>query len=128
MNNWVNLSLLLPDDADGSALAAKVTMLGRCRSSVERTPAPNSHSHCNMAAVPETTLNWLYSVLTSVIRPSPDIRLASPANARRAQNYTDVNRTYHDAAEALSHYPSLAVHTEVYSTPPRWYAARTQHA
>ncbi|KAG9204357.1 hypothetical protein G6514_001431 [Epicoccum nigrum] len=46
-------------------------------------------------AVPETTLNWLYSVLTS--------------------NYTDVNRTYHDATEALSHYPSLAVRTDVYT-------------
>ncbi|KAF1349414.1 UEV-domain-containing protein [Lizonia empirigonia] len=46
-------------------------------------------------AVPETTLNWLYSVLTS--------------------NYTDVNRTYHDATEALSHYPSLSVRTDVYT-------------
>ncbi|KAF2621137.1 UEV-domain-containing protein [Macroventuria anomochaeta] len=48
-----------------------------------------------MAGVPETTLNWLYSVLTS--------------------NYTDVNRTYHDATEALSHYPSLSVRTDVYT-------------
>ncbi|KAF3046929.1 hypothetical protein E8E12_008091 [Didymella heteroderae] len=46
-------------------------------------------------AVPETTLNWLYSVLTS--------------------NYTDVNRTYHDATEALSYYPSLSVRTDVYT-------------
>ncbi|KAJ4354880.1 Suppressor protein stp22 of temperature-sensitive alpha-factor receptor and arginine permease [Ascochyta clinopodiicola] len=46
-------------------------------------------------AVPETTLNWLYSVLTS--------------------NYADVNRTYHDATEALAHYPSLAVRTDVYT-------------
>ncbi|KAJ4308284.1 Suppressor protein stp22 of temperature-sensitive alpha-factor receptor and arginine permease [Neodidymelliopsis sp. IMI 364377] len=38
--------------------------------------------------VNETTLNWLYSVLTS--------------------NYTELNRTYHDATEALSHYPSLS--------------------
>ncbi|KAF3010061.1 hypothetical protein E8E13_011556 [Curvularia kusanoi] len=44
-------------------------------------------------AVPETTLNWLYSVLTSA----------------------NVNRTYHDATEALSHYPSLAVRTDVYT-------------
>ena len=69
-----------------------------------------------MAAVPETTLNWLYSVLTSVIHPCPTPRLASPTNAHRAQNYTEVNRTYHDAAEALSHYPSLSTRTEVYST------------
>ncbi|KAF2030382.1 UEV-domain-containing protein [Setomelanomma holmii] len=41
-----------------------------------------------MAGVPEKVLNWLYSVLTS--------------------EYKDVNRTYHDAAEALSHYPSLS--------------------
>ena len=33
-----------------------------------------------------------------------------------SQNYTDVNRTYHDATEALSHYPSLSVRTDVYST------------
>ncbi|KAJ4331267.1 Suppressor protein stp22 of temperature-sensitive alpha-factor receptor and arginine permease [Didymella glomerata] len=46
-------------------------------------------------AVPETTLNWLYSVLTS--------------------NYVDVNRTYHDATEALSYYSSLSVRTDVYT-------------
>ncbi|KAF2127009.1 UEV-domain-containing protein [Dothidotthia symphoricarpi CBS 119687] len=46
-------------------------------------------------AVPEKVLNWLYSVLTS--------------------EYADVNRTYHDAAEALSHYPSLSPRTEVYT-------------
>ncbi|KAH7067980.1 ESCRT-I component [Paraphoma chrysanthemicola] len=48
-----------------------------------------------MAGVPEKVLNWLYSVLTS--------------------EYKDVNRTYHDAAEALSHYPSLSTRTEVYT-------------
>ncbi|OAL49086.1 UEV-domain-containing protein [Pyrenochaeta sp. DS3sAY3a] len=48
-----------------------------------------------MAAVPEKVLNWLYSVLTS--------------------EYSDVNRTYHDAAEALSHYPSLSTRTEIYT-------------
>lgn len=65
-------------------------------------------------AVPETTLNWLYSVLTSVsfwMLPSSPILTTF-------QNYTDVNRTYHDATEALSHYPSLAVRTDVYSTQP----------
>ena len=31
------------------------------------------------------------------------------------QNYVDVNRTYHDATEALAHYPSLSVRTDVYS-------------
>ncbi|KAH7380551.1 UEV domain-containing protein [Phaeosphaeria sp. MPI-PUGE-AT-0046c] len=48
-----------------------------------------------MAGVPEKVLNWLYSVLTS--------------------EYKDVNRTYHDAAEALSNYPSLSPRTEVYT-------------
>ncbi|KAF1986432.1 UEV-domain-containing protein [Aulographum hederae CBS 113979] len=48
-----------------------------------------------MSAVPEKVLNWLYSVLTS--------------------EYHDVNRTYSDVAEALSHYPSLAPRTEVYT-------------
>ncbi|KAF2865148.1 UEV domain-containing protein [Massariosphaeria phaeospora] len=48
-----------------------------------------------MAGVPEKVLNWLYSILTS--------------------EYADVNRTYHDAAEALSHYPSLSPRTEVYT-------------
>ncbi|CAO2651765.1 Nn.00g000480.m01.CDS01 [Neocucurbitaria sp. VM-36] len=48
-----------------------------------------------MAGVPEKVLNWLYSVLTS--------------------EYSDVNRTYHDAAEALSHYPSLSPRTEIYT-------------
>ncbi|KAF2821927.1 UEV-domain-containing protein [Ophiobolus disseminans] len=48
-----------------------------------------------MAGVPDKVLNWLYSVLTS--------------------EYKDVNRTYHDAAEALSHYPSLTTRTEVYT-------------
>ncbi|KAJ4376076.1 Suppressor protein stp22 of temperature-sensitive alpha-factor receptor and arginine permease [Neocucurbitaria cava] len=48
-----------------------------------------------MAGVPEKVLNWLYSVLTS--------------------EYADVNRTYHDAAEALSHYPSLSPRTDIYT-------------
>ncbi|KAL6703892.1 Suppressor protein stp22 of temperature-sensitive alpha-factor receptor and arginine permease [Coniothyrium glycines] len=48
-----------------------------------------------MAGVPEKVLNWLYSVLTS--------------------EYSDVNRTYHDAAEALAHYPSLSPRTEIYT-------------
>ncbi|KAF2122938.1 UEV domain-containing protein [Lophiotrema nucula] len=48
-----------------------------------------------MAGVPEKVLNWLYSVLPS--------------------EYADVNRTYHDVAEALSHYPSLSPRTDVYT-------------
>jgi ESCRT-I complex subunit TSG101 len=81
-----------------------------------------------MAAVPETTLNWLYSVLTSVTLSRPHLHLESSTDIDRAQNYTDVNRTYHDAAEALSHYPSLAVHTEVYSTPLPALRCRPGHA
>jgi hypothetical protein len=62
-------------------------------------------------AVPETTLNWLYSVLTSV--DSSEFSVSLLANEQ--QNYIDVNRTYHDATEALSYYPSLSVRTDVYS-------------
>ncbi|KAF2103504.1 UEV-domain-containing protein, partial [Rhizodiscina lignyota] len=49
-----------------------------------------------MSTVPERTLNWLYSVLTS--------------------EYHDVNRTYADVAATLSHYSSLKPRTEVYSS------------
>ncbi|KAI9786069.1 MAG: hypothetical protein M1835_003172 [Candelina submexicana] len=49
-----------------------------------------------MAAVPPKVLNWLYSILTS--------------------EYYDVNRTYSDTAQALSHFPSLSPQTDVYST------------
>ncbi|KAF2740197.1 UEV-domain-containing protein, partial [Polyplosphaeria fusca] len=52
-------------------------------------------SQGSMAGVPEKVLNWLYSVLPS--------------------EYADVNRTYHDVAESLSHYPSLSPRTEVYT-------------
>ncbi|KAF2746318.1 UEV-domain-containing protein, partial [Sporormia fimetaria CBS 119925] len=48
-----------------------------------------------MSGVPEKVLNWLYSVLPG--------------------EYSDVNRTYHDVAESLSHYPSLSPRTEVYT-------------
>ncbi|RAL09085.1 putative endosomal sorting complex protein TSG101 [Aspergillus homomorphus CBS 101889] len=55
-----------------------------------------------MAAVPQRTLNWLYGVLT---RDHYDPRLT----------YQDPNRTYHDVANALAQYPSLAPRTEVYT-------------
>ncbi|KAH7419848.1 UEV domain-containing protein [Cadophora sp. MPI-SDFR-AT-0126] len=48
-----------------------------------------------MAAVKQQVLNWLYSVLTS--------------------EYKDVNRTYNDVAQTLSHYSSLAPRTDVYT-------------
>ncbi|PQE21092.1 ESCRT-I component protein [Rutstroemia sp. NJR-2017a WRK4] len=48
-----------------------------------------------MAAVQQRVLNWLYSVLTS--------------------EYRDVNRTYNDVAQTLSHYSSLAPRTDVYT-------------
>ncbi|KAI9705102.1 MAG: hypothetical protein M1836_006885 [Candelina mexicana] len=48
-----------------------------------------------MAAVPPRVLNWLYSILTS--------------------EYYDVNRTYSDTAQALSHFPSLSPQTDVYT-------------
>ncbi|CAG8982850.1 hypothetical protein HYALB_00006660 [Hymenoscyphus albidus] len=47
-----------------------------------------------MAAVRQQVLNWLYSVLTS--------------------EYRDVNRTYNDVAQTLSHY-SLSPRTDVYT-------------
>ncbi|CZR53033.1 related to component of actin cortical patches LAS17 [Phialocephala subalpina] len=48
-----------------------------------------------MAAVKQQVLNWLYSVLTS--------------------EYRDVNRTYNDVAQTLSHYSSLSPRTDVYT-------------
>ncbi|KAH9865963.1 hypothetical protein J1614_008527 [Plenodomus biglobosus] len=48
-----------------------------------------------MRAVPEKVLNWLYSVLTS--------------------EYSDVQRTYKDAAEVLSSYASLTPRTDIYT-------------
>ncbi|OJD33278.1 escrt-i component [Diplodia corticola] len=48
-----------------------------------------------MPPVNDRVLNWLYSVLTN--------------------EYTDVNRAYNDAAEALAQYPSLSPRTDVYT-------------
>ncbi|ROT40925.1 UEV-domain-containing protein [Sodiomyces alkalinus F11] len=48
-----------------------------------------------MPPVQQHVLNWLYSVLTS--------------------EYHDVNRTYNDVAQALSHYPSLSPRTDVHT-------------
>ncbi|KAI1810665.1 UEV-domain-containing protein [Poronia punctata] len=45
--------------------------------------------------VQQHVLNWLYSILTS--------------------EYHDVNRTYNDVAQALSHYPSLSPRTDVHT-------------
>ncbi|EAA30492.1 UEV-domain-containing protein [Neurospora crassa] len=47
--------------------------------------------------VQQHILNWLYSVLTS--------------------EYHDVNRTYNDVAQVLSHYPSLSPRTDVHTFP-----------
>ncbi|THC89808.1 hypothetical protein EYZ11_010733 [Aspergillus tanneri] len=55
-----------------------------------------------MAAVPQRTLNWLYSVL---IRDHYDSR----------QTYQDPNRTYYDVANVLAQYPSISPRTEVYT-------------
>ncbi|KAK1148763.1 Suppressor protein stp22 of temperature-sensitive alpha-factor receptor and arginine permease [Aspergillus melleus] len=69
---------------------------------------PVNHALCprtcsvNMAAVPQRTLNWLYSVL---IRDHYDSR----------QTYQDPNRTYYDVANVLAQYPSLFPRTEVYT-------------
>ncbi|GIK01843.1 hypothetical protein Aspvir_005884 [Aspergillus viridinutans] len=55
-----------------------------------------------MAAVPQRTLNWLYSVLT---RDHYDPK----------QTYQDPNRTYYDVANVLAQYPSLSPRTDVYT-------------
>ncbi|TVY25079.1 Tumor susceptibility gene 101 protein [Lachnellula hyalina] len=55
----------------------------------------NARASVVMAAVRQQVLNWLYSVLTS--------------------EYKDVNRTYNDVAQTLSHYSSLSPRTEVYT-------------
>ncbi|KAJ5950152.1 Ubiquitin E2 variant N-terminal [Penicillium vulpinum] len=53
-------------------------------------------------ALPQRTLNWLYSVL-------------SKDHYDPQQTYRDPNRTYHDVANALSQYPSLSPRTDVYT-------------
>ncbi|KAJ5861879.1 uncharacterized protein N7529_009189 [Penicillium soppii] len=53
-------------------------------------------------AVPQRTLNWLYSVLTK-------------DHYDPQQTYHDPNRAYHDVANALSQYPSLSPRTDVYT-------------
>ncbi|OQE11299.1 hypothetical protein PENFLA_c073G06459 [Penicillium flavigenum] len=53
-------------------------------------------------AVPQRTLNWLYSVL-------------SKDHYDPQQTYRDPNRTYHDVANALAQYPSLSPRTDVYT-------------
>lgn len=77
-----------------------------------------------MAAVPQRTLNWLYSVLTkvrilvsllqSIVIIFADGILPQDHYDPR-QTYRDPNRTYHDVASALAQYPSLAPRTDVYS-------------
>jgi len=63
--------------------------------------------------VAEKVLNWLYSVLLQVIYHCPGRDLHA---LMRWQEYTDVNRTYHDVAETLSAHASLSPKTELYST------------
>ncbi|GCB19753.1 tumor susceptibility gene 101 protein [Aspergillus awamori] len=63
---------------------------------------PCAFASSAMAAVPQRTLNWLYSVL---IRDHYDPR----------QTYQDPNRTYYDVANVLGQYPSLGPRTEVYT-------------
>ncbi|KAJ5161328.1 hypothetical protein N7492_006720 [Penicillium capsulatum] len=53
-------------------------------------------------AVPQRTLNWLYSVLTK-------------DHYDPQQTYQDPNRAYHDVANALGQYPSLSPRTDVYT-------------
>ncbi|KAL4809909.1 UEV domain-containing protein [Aspergillus unguis] len=55
-----------------------------------------------MAAVPQRTLNWLYSVL---IRDHYDSR----------QTYQDPNRTYYDVANVLAKFPTISPETAVYT-------------
>ena len=66
----------------------------------------------NFPMASEKVLNWLYSVLVNASRPQ---RVAYVSANAHTQEYSDVNRTYHDAAETLSNYTSLSVRTEPYS-------------
>ena len=68
----------------------------------------------NMAS--EKVLNWLYSVLVNV-SPLATIKIVC---ANRLQEYSDVNRTYHDAAEALSNCTShvLQLHDSFTNSTP----------
>lgn len=66
--------------------------------------------------VQQHVLNWLYSVLTSVRIPAPfEASWEAGTDPSVPQEYHDVNRTYNDAAHALSHYPSLLPRTDVHS-------------
>lgn len=62
----------------------------------------------------EKVLNWLYSVLVN----ASQARRVTTLALTHQQEYLDVNRTYHDAAETLTNYPSLSVRTEPYSQSP----------
>ncbi|KAJ5651805.1 hypothetical protein N7507_009231 [Penicillium longicatenatum] len=53
-------------------------------------------------AVPQRTLNWLYSALTK-------------DHYDPKQTYHDPNRAYHDVVNALAQYPSLSPRTDVYT-------------
>lgn len=69
-------------------------------------------------AVPQRTLNWLYSVLTKVCNffNDPCSSLTSfQDHYDPKQTYHDPNRAYHDVVNALSQYPSLSPRTDVYS-------------
>ena len=72
-----------------------------------------------MAAVPQRTLNWLYSVLIRVRRFLLSLAFiaANPLQDHYdpRQTYQDPNRTYSDVANVLAQYPSLSPRTEVYS-------------
>lgn len=70
-----------------------------------------------MTAVPQSTLNWLFSVLTKVccLRETAVYLLTAQDHYDPRQTYHDPNRTYHDVANALAQYPSLLPRTDVYS-------------
>ena len=80
-----------------------------------------------MAAVPQRTLNWLYSVLTRVrwhnflcfhplFPPGMILIMALVQDHHDSrQTYQDPNRTYYDVANVLAQYPSLSPRTDVYS-------------
>ena len=69
-------------------------------------------------AVPQRTLNWLYSVLTKVCSFQAHINsylTFSQDHYDPKQTYHDPNRAYHDVVNALIQYPSLSPRTDVYS-------------
>lgn len=83
-----------------------------------RYTTSTSPTSLDMAAVPQRTLNWLYSILIRVFLLywlCKNSVLTVQDHYDPQQTYQDPNRTYYDVANALAQYPSLSPRTDVYS-------------